>query len=228
MASFQSQTQDTTSVLEQLQRQLHDTYQTEHQYDVRDFLITDPGVARAIGGDNVLTSNGESLFLCEEDDGLSLSLYLEKEILKRLEQAGPIDEEQLDDLCKVIEGLSHFNYVIWRASRDRSVTLLELELQAEVDKFVSTMQLASAQQDAELMNVLHTRLFDQVRFSDDLDEEQAARYRSANEFAARFCRQLRTRFLEDADGTLPELRRFFRLPLRQKISHIQSSVYATR
>ena len=215
-------------MLAKLQRQLHDTYQTAHEYDVRDFLITDPQMARAIGGDSVLSSNGESLFLCEEEDGLSLSLYLENEVLKRLEEAGaagPIGSEQLDDLCKVIEGLSHFNYVVWRASRDRAVTLLELELQAEVDKFVSTMQLASEQKDAELMNVLHTKLFDEVRFSDGLDEEQAKRYREANEYAARFCRRLRHRFLQDGDA-LSELRTFFRLPLRQKISHIHSRAFS--
>lgn len=215
-------------MLAKLQQQLHDTYQTDHDYDVRDFLITDPRLARLIGGDSVLTNNGESLFLREEDDGLSLSLYLENELLRRLEETdpgSPIAAGQLDDLCKVIEGLSHFNYVIWRASRDRAVTLLELELQAEVDKFVSTMQLASEQQDADLMNALHTKLFDDVRYSDGLDEEQAERYRAANEYAARFCRQLRDRFLQDGD-TLSELRTFFRLPLRQKISHIHSATFS--
>ncbi len=215
-------------MLTRLQQQLHDTYQTEHDYDVRDFLITDPTMAKAIGGGSVLTNNGESLFICEEEDGLSLSLYLENELLKRLEETHPssrLAADRLDDLCKVIEGLSHFNYVVWRASRDRALTLLELELQAEVDKFVSTMQLASEQQDAELMNVLHTKLFDEIRFSDDLDEEQAQRYRAANEYAARFCRQLRQRFLQNGDA-LDELRTFFRLPLRQKISHIHSSAFA--
>lgn len=215
-------------MLARLQQQLLDTYQTDHDYDVHDFLITDPRMAKAIAAGSVLTNNGESLFICEEEDGLSLSLYLENELLKRLEETTPssrLAADRLDDLCKVIEGLSHFNYVVWRASRDRAVTLLELELQAEVDKFVSTMQLASEQQDAELMNVLHTKLFDEIRFSDDLDEEQAERYRAANEYAARFCRQLRKRFLQNGDA-LDELRTFFRLPLRQKISHIHSSAFA--
>ena len=215
-------------MLTRLQQQLHDTYQVSHEYDVRDFLITDPQLAKAIGGDSVLSNNGESLFLCEEEDGLSMSLYLESELLRRLEESDPaasIEVDKLDDLCKVIEGLSHFNYVVWRAARDRAVTLLELELQAEVDKFVSTMQLASEQQDAELMNVLHAKLFDEVRFSDDLNPEQAERYREANEYAARFCRRLRDRFLDNGDA-LDELREFFRLPLRQKISHIHSSAFA--
>lgn len=213
-------------MLTKLQQQLHHTYQTDHDYDVRDFLITDHCMAKALCGDSVLTCNGESLLVHQDDDGISLSLYLEEELLARLDEEAPIEPAQLDDLCKVIEGLSHFNYVVWRAERDRTVTLLELELQAEVDKFVSTMQLASEQQDTELMNVLHTKLFDEIRFSDELDEEQAERYRAANEYAARFCRQLRSRFLQDGKDPLPELRRFFRLPLRQKISHIHTSAFA--
>jgi len=215
-------------MLAKLQRRLHEIYQTEHGYDVRDFLITDPVIAKAIGGDSIMSSSGESLFICEDEDGLSLSLYLDDELLSRLGDSDTLSllaARQLDDICKVIEGLSHFNYVVWRASRDRAVTLLELELQAEVDKFVSTMQMASEQQDAELMNVLHTKLFDEIRFSDGLDDEQAERYRAANEYAARFCRQLRDRFLQNKNDTLPELRRFFRLPLRQKISHIHSQAW---
>ena len=217
-------------MLARLQQQLVDTYQADPGYDVQDFLITDPQLARAIGGDKLLANSGETLLLCEEDGGLSLSLFLEKEVLARLETTDPttaLHPGQLDDLCKVIEGLSHFNYVVWRASRDRSMSLLELELQAEVDKYVSTMQLAMDQQDSELINDLHGHLFDDVQFHEDLDAEQAERYRAANEFAARFCRGLRRRLLHGDDGALPELRQFFRLPFSEKISHINSATWQT-
>ena len=119
-------------MLGRLQQQLNDTYQIDSGYDVRDFLITDPHLANALGGDTARTSAGETLLIAEDDDGLSMSLYLEDQVLARLGSGNPIDalqKDQLDDLCKVIEGLSHFNYVAWRASRDRSVSLLELELQ---------------------------------------------------------------------------------------------------
>jgi len=215
-------------MLAKLQQQLSDTYQTDPGYDVRDFLITDAQIAKALSNDNVLTNSGETLLVCEEQDGLSLSLYLEAEILKRLEKADPLNDfkpEQLDDLCKVIEGLSHFNYVTWRASQDHTTSLLELELQAEIDKFVSTMQLAREQRDTDLLNDLHGRLFDNPTFSSDLDEEQLERYRAASEYAGRFCRRLRRRLSESGDAVLPELRRFYRMPLRDKISHIHSQAW---
>jgi hypothetical protein len=215
-------------MLERLQRQLNRTYQAEHGYDVRDFLITDPRLARLLSGESELTGSGETLLLHEDDAGLSLSLYLEEALLERLESADPLGDlqaTQLDDLCKVIEGLSHFNYVVWRARRERELTLLELELQAEVDKFVSTMQLAMDNDDVDLVNSLHARLFTDVRFRDELDEQQAARYREANEYAARFCRRLKQRLVQG--NALGELRRFYRLPLREKISHIQSCAWAS-
>ena len=217
-------------MLARLQRQLTDTYLADPGYDVRDFLITDARVAKALSNDNVLTNSGETLLVCEDEDGIAMSLYLEEKILQRLEDADPLSElrtEQLNDLCKVIEGLSHFNYVAWRAKRDRSMSLLELELQAEIDKFVSTMQLASAQQDADMLDGLHSRIFNNPRFSDDLDGEQLERYHAATDFAARFCNRLRQRLLNNRDSAFAELRRFYRMPLNDKVSHIQSSAWVT-
>ena len=216
-------------MLAQLQQQLHDIYQTTATHDVRHFLITDQKLAQALSASAMSARTGETLLMCEEDDGLSLSLYLDDEILKRLESANPLDAlkpEQLDDLCKVIEGLSHFNYVVWKASQDRPVSLLELELQAEIDKFVSTMHLAREQKDPDLLNGLFRRLFDMVRFRKDLDEEESARYRAANDYAARFCRRIRPRLLATRDGALAELRQFYRLQLPDKISHIHTNAWS--
>ncbi len=216
-------------MIAELQRQLHEIYQTGSDHDVRQFLITDESLAQLLSAGTNLARTGETLLMCEEDDGLSLSLYLDREMLSRLESDNPLDElrpDQLDDFCKVIEGLSHFNYVVWKASQDRTVSLLELELQAEVDKFVSTMQLAREQKDPDMLNSLFQRLFDMVNYRRDLDSEQSARYRAANDYAARFCRRLRPGLLKDCDGALAELRQFYRLQLPDKISHIHSSAWA--
>lgn len=212
-------------MLSELQQHLNDIYQVGAGYDVRDFLITDQRLARHIGGDAMLVHTSETLLLSEDDDGMGLSLFLDRALLDRLESANPLDELRpslLDDLWKVIEGLSHFNCVVWKASQDRSVSLLELELQAEIDKFVGTMRLAVGQRDADMLNRLHGWLFDDVSFSDELDCEQQDRYREANEYAARFCRSLRHRLLHDDGQALAELRRFYRLQLGDKISHIRS------
>jgi hypothetical protein len=212
-------------MLERLQQQLHDINRSDAGHDIRHFLVTDATLARAISGGNTLTNSGETLLLQEDEDGVAMSLYLDEAILGRLEAGDPtaaLRSGLLDDLCKVIEGLSHFNYVAWRASRDRPVTLLELELQAEVDKFVSTMQLAREERDSELMNGLHGRLFENARFHEHLNSRQLERYRAASEYAARFCRVLKPRLRSWGEDVLSELRRFYRMPLSDKISHIHS------
>ncbi|HKJ18374.1 MAG TPA: hypothetical protein VJ984_13565 [Xanthomonadales bacterium] len=211
-----------------LQKQLRETYQTDPGYDVRDFLITDATVARAISDDNSLTTSGETLLLCDDGDEISLSLYLDEEIFDRLGFASPaaaLMAGQLDDLCKVIEGLSHFDFIACRASRDGSVSLLELELQAEVDKFVSTMQLAMKEQDSELISSLHERLFNNVQFHNHLNQEQLERYRAASDFAARFCRGFESALLASDEQTLSELRRFYRMPLSDKVSYIHTCAW---
>jgi hypothetical protein len=212
-------------MIDRLQQHLSDIYQVGGVHDVRDYLITDPGLAQCLGAGSILADTSETLLMSEDEEGLALSLFLDGELLARLESADPLSRlraDQLDDLWKVLEGISHFNCVVWKASRDRCVTLLELELQAEVDKFVGTTLLALGQGRTEMLEHLHGWLFDDVSFRAELDDEQLARYRAANEYAARFCHALRGRLVRDGDAVLSELRRFFRLPMTDKISHIHS------
>ena len=216
-------------MLELLQRQLSEIYQAAHAHDVRDYLITDPTLARVLGREALLTNTEETLLVSEDEEGLALSLFLDGELLSRLESSRPLDRlraESLDDLWKVLEGVSHFHCVAWKAIQDRTVSLLELELQGEIDKYVSTMLLAIGQSDRELSRRLHGWLFDDVRFHEDLDEEQYERYRSANEYAARFCHRLRRRLVHNSEHALGELRDFYRMQLSEKISHIHSRAWA--
>ena len=212
-------------MISRLQQQLNDIYQAGTGHDVRDYLVTDPTLARCIGQEAVLSDSRETLLMAEDDDGLALSLFLDSELLQRLESADPLTRLRahlLNDFWQVLEGISHFNCVVWKASRDRNVSLLELELQAEIDKFVSTMLLAQGQGRQDLLGRLHGWLFEEIRFHDELDEEQLERYKAANDYAARFCHSLRDRLIDDGAGVLPELRRFYLLPMTDKISHIHT------
>lgn len=211
-----------------IQKYLTDIYRTDHGLSVTDFLITDPSVAAALGSGTLVPNTDESVLVKEDRHGLALSVYLHEEVLGRLERADPLTElrpEQLDDFCKVLEGISHFNYICWCAQQDKPVKLLELEMQAEVDKFVTTWLLALEQQDHELARRLHGWLFEQVRFNPDLDREQAERYRAANDYAARFCHGLAARLDRDGEKALEELRHFYRLSQNEKISHIHARAY---
>lgn len=212
-----------------LQQRLNDLYQAAAGYDVRDFLITDPTLARYLGQDAMLTNTRETLLVAEDDEGLAVSLFLDGEMLDRLEEAKPLDRlraAHLDDLWQVLEGVSHFNCVVWRAAQDRGVSLFELELQAEIDKFVSTVLLAVDQGHTDILSSLHGWLFEDVSYHDGLDAEQLDRYKAANDYAGRFCARLCGRLLGDGERAISELRQFYRYPLTDKISHIHSSAWS--
>lgn len=216
-------------MLADLQARLNGIYQVGSAYDVRDFLITDRVAAEALGQQNLLPDTEETLLVYEEDGELAVSLFLDAALLDRLSAADPLDRlraHQLTDFWKVVEGVSHFNCVVWKASRDRPVSLLELELQAEIDKFVSTAQLAASQGKGDIAGRLHGWLFDDVSYRDDLDDEQRARYRSANDFAARYCHGLAHPVAEHDRAAMADLREFYRLPMSEKISRIRSRAWS--
>lgn len=212
-------------MISQLQGHLTRIYRVDPGYDVNDFLITDRVLARILGQGSLVPRTEETVLLREDKDGLSLSVFLDSDMLSRLKGADPLKElqaNQLSDLWTVLEGISHFNYIAWRARKNRRVSLLELEMQGEIDKFVSTYLLALDQDDSELADKLHGWLFDDVRFNPALSKDQRERYSTANNYAARFCHGLRRRLLSDDGKGLYELRHFYRLSQRDKISHIHA------
>jgi hypothetical protein len=216
-------------MLSDLQRHLSKIYDVEPGYDVSDFLVTDPTLAKMLGGEALIPNTDETVLLAEDEEGMALSVYLDSQMLGRLGQDNPmrsLKASRLNDLWTVLEGISHFNYLVWSAAQDRAVTLLELEMQAEVDKFISTWLMAQDQDDCEFADRLHGWLFDKVRFRPELSKDEHERYKTANDYAARFCHGLVHRLLHDCDATLNELRRFYRLKQSDKISHIHSRTHA--
>lgn len=212
-------------MLDELQRQLDQTYRLGVAPPLDDFLITDARVARCLGQDTLLAGSEETLFISEDEEGLAMSLYLDSAILERLESMRPLDglsSDALADLWTVIEGLSHLTCMAFKADRNREVSLLELELQAEIDKFVLSAQLALRHDERALLRDLHERLFGDVRFHEQLDAEALQRYRAANDYASRYCFALRDALLAECESASDELRNFYRLPISEKISHIHS------
>jgi len=216
-------------MLSRLQSHLTSISQVDPGYDVTDFLITDPLLAGCLGKGSLLANTEETVLVQEDENGLALSVFLDDELLSRLNDSDPLKKlcvTDLNDLWTVLEGISHFNYIVWNAQKNRQVSLLELEIQAEVDKFTSTLILALHQDDTELADKMHGWLFDNIHFNDDLNQNQRERYSTANNYAARFCHGFRDRIRRNGKKGLRELRQFYRLSQRDKISHIHSATFA--
>jgi hypothetical protein len=208
-------------LLPKLEAMLHELYALEIGYAVSDFLITDAAVAGSLdaGGRKV----DEKLLIAESNGEADVALYLEQELLDRLARHDPLtrlDGENLGDFWSALEGVSHFTYYAWNAARDKSVSLFELELQAEVDKFVTTGILLREQTGREPSG-LHGWLFDSPTLAAELDDEERERYRRANRYAAKYCSRLISGMI-GAAAVQSELRHFYRLSQASKVARIDA------
>jgi hypothetical protein len=215
-------------LIRDLQCLLGGLYGIEVRADVRDYLVTDAGTLGRLEQAGARESE-EKLLIAEGDGELALALYLDAALLARLEALDPRERlcgQNLDDFWLAVEGVSHFNYVAWNAACDKAVTLLELEMQAEIDKYIGARLLLGRQQPGDVGARLHARLFDSPEFDVALDAAELCRYQDANHLAGRYCRSLAERFPGDWPGEtlLRELRTFFRWPQQAKVSHIRSAV----
>lgn len=211
-------------LLRRLETLLQELYGLDLAYGVDDFLITDAVFARALdtGGRDV----DEKLLISETDGEAEVALYLERQLLERLSARDPLtrlDAANLADFWAVLEGVSHFTYYAWNAERDKNVTLFELELQAEVDKFVATGILLKQQSGCE-PHELHGWLFDKPQLDGELKGAERERYRRANRYAGKYCRRLAPALTRGAgdEAVQSELRRFYRLSQGSKLAHIDA------
>jgi hypothetical protein len=211
--------------LRRLQRRLEQLYEIEVGHDVDDFLTTDVELVRRLDAGPAARDIPEKLLLRQCGEEVEVSLYLDAALLARLGEDDPserLHDGNLGDFCTALEGVSHFLYVAWNTRYDRPVSLLELELQAEVDKFMLAALLYTGQAEGWVPRALHRRLFFGCAFDAALSAEERVRYWRANDYAARYCEGF-LRHLGDRGGhhrLTNELRRFYRLGQKGKIHRI--------
>jgi hypothetical protein len=215
-------------LLSRLQKLIGGIYDVSVAHDVYDFLVTDrarlPPAARSGTAEEelIIAQSAESA------DEVGVSLYLDAALLKRLARTDPLVQlhaGNVGDWWTVLEGVSHFLYLAWNARHDRPVSLLELELQAEVDKYVASYWLLRRQFPGHFPTELHRVLFARTRVDPRIGAARAALYREASRYAERFCGQLehtlaRSRRNRGQGATesevLAQLRRFYRLTHARK------------
>lgn len=196
-----------------IQRGLENLYRLDRAADVDAFIT------------RACEDEREALLVRQTVDGLELRLRIpqldptgappvEGMALPHVDDSGT----NLDPICQIIEGVSHFVYLADRASRDQETTQLELELQAEVDKYV--VLAASVESfDESTSRRLRERLYEAVVFVHAPDTIEGERYRVANERARRFTGRLEREFIARARYAelRAELRRFFHMSQGDKL-----------
>jgi hypothetical protein len=206
--------------LQPLQRGLEAIYALRVPHNVDDFLCTNRELARFLGGGRPLRGAREGLFVHEQHGELNLSLFLDQRVIAALDAApGGSGGAGLDDFCQALEGVSHFLYLVWYATHERHVTLLEMELQAEIDKYVMLRGVSADGSDGLL-----GRLFREAEWCAGLEPGELERYREASRLAERYCRSLEQRFIRGGNRSelLRELRVFYRRSRDDKLHHIRT------
>ena len=214
------------ALLDQLQCVLARIIDVPVLWPVTGFHLADRDHCSRLLGRELGPDEDEQVLLVQGVSGAELSVYVDQQVLGRLACHDPLQqlsEANLPDLCTAVEGISHFQYLVWSLEHQRQVSLLELELQAEVDKYAVAVFLLRQQGRSDLSQGLRRRLFDDVGFVAGLSAESRQRYVEANRHAARFCEQLERRFLGKRnfrpEGWLRSLRAFYRCPHHQKLRH---------
>ena len=197
-------------LLEEIQRHLETIYGTRCGLSVSDFLVPD----------ELMGSDRESVFVRETDDALELKVFVPREI-RELELSAAFAQPQ--KFFGAVEGVSHFLYLCRSAELERKVSLLELEAQAEVDKFASAA-LMRWHDGIRGARALHGQLFGAVRFAPQWGEHERLRYEEANRLAKSYCGRLLSMIAERRmDRLLTELRHTYRMGAEAKLNRLASA-----
>jgi hypothetical protein len=185
-------------------------------------FLVDPEAALLLGS----TGRADEELLVHEGDGeVELALYLAPALLSRLRpyESAPehaVLEAELDGFCQLAEGVSHFVYLARTALQERTVSLLELEAQAEVDKFALCLLRRWGAGVEGWARELLGRLFERVSYRSRLSDAEHWRYREANRLSRTFCTRLMGHVARgQLERLLRELRYAYRLGAEAKLRH---------
>ena len=162
--------------------------------------------------DPALAGTDEQVLVLPEAGELSVALYLSDAVQRTLGTG-------LQSHCHATEGVSHVLLLLWSAARGRPLRMLDLELQAEVDKACTCLLLDRSSTGGRGGRALLRRLFDDVRFAAHLDDAERSRYREAHRLASGYAGRLHDLLERGVEDLLAELRGFYRLPAEAKRAH---------
>ena len=146
--------------------------------------VADVGGLRAAAPDE---GEREALLLRESEDG-ALEMAVQPAGVCRTTPA-------LDGLCQIIEGVSHFVYLVERARAQRTATQLELEMQAEVDKWLLLAAAMRRLRRGPERPAARAALRACHASPTTPASETGERYRVANDVAHGFVRRLERRYV---------------------------------
>ena len=219
-------------LLEMVRGLLERTYRIESGLgELSAFVIGDEGYRRFYAGQRLYrrvaneSSPGAQLLVRQLDSDVMATIYFPDSLIRRLESHPPqrgLDESNVDAFAVFVEEIDHLLLLAERALIGRSLTLFELELHANVSKYlVLSRFLAGRMRFLEPQRRLWLRhqLFEKGRFQDE-DESLRRRYRDARRWSVKYIDVLRT---HRAAQKIDSLRRFHDAGAHEKLRLIESA-----
>ncbi len=220
-----------TPLILRLQRLIEQTYDLETGVeDIAPFIIGDEGYARLYAARPLVRVVGSdpperaTTLMREENGALRVCLYYPDRLVENLESHDPtrrLTDENVDDFATLVEELDHFLTIADRHRTGTPISLLELELHANVTKalmlelFVARL-CGRRRLAAEERAWVRHHLFHKIEYREE-DSAVRSRYRDAASLAVRYLDYL---LALPAAGRPAELRRFHRRTHHEKLSQI--------
>lgn len=214
------------SLLESVRGLIERTYRIRSGLtEIGPFVIGDRGLRRLYassrGGHDIGSTDGQGArtLVRETGRGVVACIYFPDAMIRQLEAYPPqcgVREQNQAAFATFVEEVDHLLVVAERSLREWPVSLFELELHANVSKYLVLARFlagSSSRLCADRRLWLRRRLFDDVRFCDD-DPEVRRRYRDAARWTVQFLDGLSA--LDPAAG-IATLRRFHAVGVAEKL-----------
>jgi len=193
-----------------LQKKIEEIYRLNRCPEVNQYLLS-PKEFKKFSK----TSDNPQVIYVDEGNDATLGVYFGKRIFKRIKNKVKIFT--LQDFCVMTEEISHFIYLVWSKSNGKKITLLDLEIQAEVDKYLLATSFFSSKND------VFSNIFGRFMLRKNLGKEEQSRYIEATRLGKKLAATWRKRKISNKEK-MGWLRHFYRQNPANRIWMIEKGV----
>jgi hypothetical protein len=200
-------------MLQIIQKWIESTYCLEQEQPVSQFLIKQTLLKKYLGNQHPLNHAEEVLLVFAQNEEVELGLYLHPKFSRKMDFYNSSPHE----ILTLLEGVSHLRLALNRFRVGENFSQLEMELQAEIDKFL----FFSMPHDLFPNRNAWAHLEKEANLR-GLSKQQKETYQTARRLACRYCLELEKKYLntKSFDGLFHEVRQFYRMSHWKKIHTI--------
>lgn len=142
--------------------------------------------------DFVWPTEMQNALIVSQQNGVSdVAICLQQKILQEFADRNYPEDFSFDDLpalSVLIEEISHFSFFCEKSRVKQEISPLDMEIQAEVDKFSFVLHCLEEMERANERHFVYEVLFENPKLGDWVPERDKGLYLDANQIAKNFCR----------------------------------------